>query len=113
MFKQSIPIAYEVKPTRSRSTMIWIMSILAAGVFLVPVAAEATVVCYAQWCEIMGTTTNVQTPIIDWIGSGLQKAHDLVGEHVGPTFQHTVRDPTVALPVALVLIVVAMAMLRR
>jgi hypothetical protein len=113
MFKHSIPIAYEVKPPHSRSTLTWIISILAASVFLVPVAAEGAALCYAQWCEIMGKTTKVQTPIIDWIGSGLEKARDLLGEHVGPTFQSTVRDPSVALPVALVLIVVAMTMLRR
>jgi hypothetical protein len=113
MFKQSIPIAYEVKPTRSRSILPWIISIVAAGVFLVPLATEGAAICYAQWCEVMGKSTDVRTPFIDSIVSGLQNARDLLTESVGPTFQRTIRDPAVALPAAAVLLVVAMAMLRR
>jgi hypothetical protein len=113
MFKQAIPIAYEVKPTRSRSILPWIISIVAASVFLVPLATEGAAICYAQWCEVMGTSTDVRTPFIDSMVSGLQNARDLLTESVGPTFQRTIRDPTVALPAAAVLLVVAMAMLRR
>ena len=105
MFKQAIPIAYEIKPTRSRSIRPWIIAIFAAGVFLVPLAAEGAAICYAQWCELMGQSTDVRTPIIDSIGSGIQNARDLLAESIGPTLQRTIRDPTVALPVASVLIV--------
>ena len=113
MFKQAIPIAYEVKPTRSRSILPWIISIVAAGVFLVPLATEGAAICYAQWCEVMGKSTDVRTPLIDSMVSGLQNVRDLLTESVGPTFQRAIRDPTVALPAAAVLLVVAMAMLRR
>ncbi len=113
MFKQAIPIAYEVKPTNSRSIRPWIIATLAAGAILAPLAAEGTAICYAQWRELMGNSTDVRTPIIDSIGSGIQNARDLLSESVGPTLQRTIRDPTLALPVASALIVVAMAVLRR
>jgi hypothetical protein len=113
MFKQAIPIAYEIKPTRSNSTLSWIISIILAAIFLVPLATEGMVICYAQWCELMGKSTAVQTPFIDSMGSGLEIARDLLAERVAPALQRVVRDPTVALPVATVLLVLAMAMLRR
>ena len=113
MFKQAIPIAYEVKPMRSRSILPWIIAIVAAGVFLVPLATEAGALCFAQWCELMGKSIDVRTPLIDSMTSGLQNACDLLAESVGPTIQRTIHDPTVALPVASVLLVLAMAMLRR
>ena len=113
MFKQAIPIAYEIKPTRSHSTLSRIMSIVAAAVFLVPLATEGTLVCYAQWCELMGKSTAVRTPFTDSLGSGLENARDRLAESVAPALQRVVRDPAVALPVAAVLLVLAMAMLRR
>ena len=114
MFKQAIPIAYEIKPTRSNSTLSWIISIILAAIFLVPLATEGTAICYAQWCELMGKSTAVQTPFIDSMGSGLENARDLLAERACQSCPcRVVRDPTVALPVAAVLLVLAMAMLRR
>ena len=113
MFKQSIPIAYEVRPPRSKSALRWTMSIIAAGVFLAPLAKEGAAICYAQWSEIMGKSTDVRTPIIDSVASGLQYARDLLADSLGSTFRRTIHDPTLALPVASVLVVLAMAVLRR
>ena len=113
MFKQVVPIDHDVKPTRFRSSLPWIISIVAIGALLAPLAAEGAASCYAQWCEIMGKSTEVKTPIIDSLGSGLEHARDLLSDSLGSAFQLTLRDPTVALPFAAVLLVVAMAMLRR
>jgi hypothetical protein len=113
MFKQSIPIAHEIKPTPTKSIRTWIIFIVGLGAILAPLVVEGTAICYAQWCEIMGKEIEARTPIIDSIAAALQSAHDLVADSLGPTFQSTIHNPNVALPVASVLLVVAMAMLRR
>jgi hypothetical protein len=113
MFKHSVPIVYEVRPASSKSKLPRILSILASGALLAPLAAEGAAICYVQWCEIMGKSAKVQTPIIDSIGSGLLCVRDLLADSFGSTFQRAIHEPTIALPVASVLLVLAMAVLRR
>ncbi len=113
MFKQAIPIDHDVKPTRFTSRLPWIISIVAVGAVLAPLAAEGAASCYAQWCEIMGKSTEVKTPIIDSIASGLEHARDLLADSLGSAFEVTLRDPAVALPFAAVLLVLAMSMMKR
>ena len=113
MFKPSIMLA-DV-PDAARPHAMRLRTVLLAGVVLVlvPLAAEAALRCYAQWCEVMGSSAEVQTPIIDSIGEGIQTARDSLAEDLGPTWHAATHDPYVALPVATVLIVVAMAWLKR
>ena len=113
MFKPSITLA-DV-PDAARPHAIRLRTILLATMVLVlvPLAAEAALKCYAQWCEVMGSSAEVQTPIIDSIGEGIQTARASLAEDLGPTWHAATHDPYVALPAAAILIVVAMAWLRR
>ncbi len=113
MFKQAVPIDHNVKPTRLKSSLPWIICIITAGVFLVPLAFEGATICYAQWCEITGKSVKVQTPIIDSIANGLQRTRDLLVDSFGLTVQRTINDPVVTLSFAALLLVLAMAVLRR
>ena len=113
MFKPSIMLA-DV-PDAARPHAMRLRTVLLVGVVLVlvPLAAEAALRCYAQWCEVMGSSAEVQTPIIDSIGEGIQTARDSLAKDLGPTWYAATHDPYVALPIATVLIVVAMAWLKR
>ena len=54
--------------------------LIAVGILLVPLAAEAAMICFSQWCEVMGGETAVQTPMLDSIGLGLENARDSLAE---------------------------------
>jgi hypothetical protein len=113
MFKQALLFDHEVKPTRSKSIVPRLISVLAACIFLVPLAAEGAAMCYAQWSGILGKTTEVRTPIVDTMGSGLQRVRELLAVSRWAPFERAIHDPTVALPIASLFLVVAMAILRR
>jgi hypothetical protein len=114
VFKPSIILADVIEPTHSRPIRLRIVFMIAVGVLLIPLAAEAAVLCYYQWCEVTGgATSEAQTPIIDSIGQGLEMACDSLAESIAPQWHAATRNPYVALPVWSVLIVLAMAMLRR
>ena len=86
---------------------------LAVGIVLAPLAVDGVALIYAQWCEVMGKSTVVHTPVFDLIGNGLQYARGVLAEHMGPLFGRALGDPVIALPVAAALIVVGIASLRR
>ena len=112
MFKPSIILADVIEPECSRTmrvrTIIWI----AIGVLLVPLAAEAALLCYSQWSEVLGASTEVQTPILDSIGQSVADTRDSLAEALGPTWSAVMHDPYVALPLAAIFIVVAMTLLK-
>jgi hypothetical protein len=113
MPKNPLPIAYDIKPARPPSKLARITFMILVFVVLAPLVMEGAVTCYAQWCDVMGRSTEVKTPIINWIGRGLGDVHDQLADRIGPTFHSSVRDPKVALPVAGFLILAAMMMLKR
>jgi hypothetical protein len=113
MFKPSILLVDQIEPPRSNAMRLRYVFLLAVIVIFVPLAVEAVAICCSQWCEVMGRTSEVRTPMIDSIEQGLQDARESLAESVGPTWHTAIRDPSIALPVSSVLIVVAMAMLRR
>jgi hypothetical protein len=86
---------------------------LAVGIVLAPLAVDGVALVYSQWCDVMNKSTDVRTPVFDLIGNGLQYARGLLTESLGSTFGRALGDPLIALPVALALIVVAIASLRR
>jgi hypothetical protein len=113
MPKNSLPIGIDSRHARPKSRR---RRTLFKVIFLVVIALpvwEGLVVFYAQWCDVMGTSAKVRTPIIDAISSGLAIGRDHFMEDLGPSFNSCLRDPMVALPVAAVFLVVAMAMLKR
>jgi hypothetical protein len=113
MSKQPIPVAREIRPAQPKSKLSRIAPILVASALLGPLAAEGASFCYAQWCEVLGVPAEAHTPILDLAGAGLSNAHDLLGESIASGLQNSIRDVSFVLPLAAVLIVVAMAMLRR
>jgi hypothetical protein len=113
MPKFPMPIAHDVRSARPKRKPPLIAAIVVVGGLLAPLAAEGAALFYAQWCEALDGPTEVRTPIIDWLGDSLSVAHDQYWEPIAPSFEHAVRDPLIALPAALVLIVVAMLMLKR
>ena len=112
MFKPSIMLADVIEPSRPRTMRLRTVLLAAVVCFFVPLAAEAALICYGQWCEVLGGSADVQTPIIDSVGEGIQTARELLAEDLGPTWHAATHDAYVVLPVATVLIVVAMAILR-
>ncbi len=61
----------------------------------------------------LGKSTEVSTPILDTIATGFQVCHEWFGDRIGPSFHRMVRDPKLAMPVSAILIVMAIALLRR
>jgi hypothetical protein len=113
MFKPSIMLADKIEPTPSPPLRVRIVFLIAALVFLLPLAVEAASICFGQWCEVMGQSSEVRTPIIDSIGEGLRDTRDSLAETIGPPVHRLTHDPGVALPVASAFILLAMTLLRR
>jgi hypothetical protein len=113
MFKPSITLADVPDAARPHAIRLRTVLLAAMVLVLVPLAAEAALKCYGQWCEVMGSSAEVQTPIIDSIGEGIQTARASLAEDLGPAWYAATHDPYVALPAATILIVVAMALLKR
>ena len=77
-----------------------------------PLAVEGTLCCYAQWCEALGKSTEVSTPILDTIVGAFQFCHEWCVDRIAPSFNSVLRDPKIAIPVSSLLIVMAIALLR-
>jgi len=112
MFKPSIMLADQIEPTRSPPMRSRVVFLIGVPIILIPLAVEAASICFAQWCEVMGRTSEVQTPIIDSIGDGLRNTRDLLAETIGPTLYAATHDPAVALPVASAFVLLALALFR-
>jgi hypothetical protein len=113
MSKLPMPVARSIRPRRRKRKLPLFLSILVVGGVLAPLAVEGSALLYARWCEVLDGPTEVRTPVIDWIGDRLSQAHDACWQPIAPSLEHSARDPHVALPVAMALIVVAMVMLKR
>jgi hypothetical protein len=113
MSKSSIRIPHDIghmqaKPKRPRTVAICV------AIFLLgPIALEGALCSYAQWCEVTGRPTEVSTPIIDTIVKGLRDVREWHGDHLAPSLHRFVREPKLALPFSSLVIVVAIAILRR
>jgi hypothetical protein len=112
MFKAQVSLAHDIRPTRPKRTLRWTLFIM-AGVLCCPLVLEAAVCCYGQWCEVIGKSVEVSTPITDTFVKGLGNVHEWLGEEIAPSFHRLFREPKLALPVSVMLIVIGIAMLRR
>ena len=93
--------------------MHWSVPVLVTGALLLPLVVEGTLCCYAQWCDALGKSTEVSTPILDTIAGGFQFCHEWCGDRIAPSFNSVLRDPKIAIPFSSLLIVMAIALLRR
>jgi hypothetical protein len=105
-------IIHDLKPVRFKPKFRMI-SIIVVSILLVPLLVEGAMICYVQWCEVMGSSTEIHTPIIDSMYKCFEDARDGYRESIGPELHRALGDASIALPVALVFIVLAMAMLKR
>jgi hypothetical protein len=113
MAKNFIPIAYDIHAARPKSSRWRIGAIFVLAVIIVPVVVESAALCYGQWCSITGRSTRVSTPIIDTVSSVFHDTRDAFEDLLSPSVTRVFREPGMAIPVALVLIVCGMMLLRR
>ena len=116
MFKSSILLADDIEPSAQGRCRLRADRSLDRGRHLARLRSrlEACVLCYAQWCEVMGTSAEVRTPIIDSIGKRSAGCPRLArGEHLRPALQRSrSATPRSRCRLRRSCIVVAMAMLE-
>ncbi len=112
MVKNSIPIAPDLQPDRRRSKVLPIASIIILAPLLAPLALETISICHGQWCEILGTRVEVRTPTLDAIGDRVESVRQDVWSRVSGSFERVPWNPMVALPVIVVVMVIALMILR-
>ena len=113
MAKSPIPIAYEIRPARPKSSRSHIGAILILAIIIVPIVVEGAALCYGQWRSITGRSTRVSTPIIDTVSSVFHDTSYAFENLLSPSVARVFREPGMAIPVALVLIVCGMLLLKR
>lgn len=113
MAKYSIPIAYDIPAGRPKSSRWRIGTICTLVVIIVPFAVESAALCYGQWRSITGSSTHVSTPVMDTFSNAFLETKYVFEDHFMASFARVFREPAVAIPVALVLIVCGMMLLRR
>ena len=101
------------RPRSPKSSRWRIGAIFVLAVVIVPLVVEGAMLTYGQWCSIMGRTTRVSTPVMDMVSNAFYETKDVVEEHFSPSFARVFSEPGMAIPVALVLIVCGMVLLRR
>ena len=78
-----------------------------------PLALEGVTLLIGTWKEFLGVSCNVQTPLLDSLQDNLNDMNGEVTRHFRQWFNSMPWDPNMVLPVAAVVMVVAMLMLRR
>ena len=112
MSKNPIPLAPDVRPDRPRRKVLPILSIFVVAPLLAPIIMDTLALCYGQWCEVLGSRTNVRTPTLDAIGDRVDAVREDLWYHVSSRFQRVPWNPRVVLPIAVTVMVLAMMMLR-
>jgi hypothetical protein len=113
MHRFPIPLAYETTGERPKSRFPRTIGVVVLAVVLAPLLVEGAVLCYGQWCEVMGNSNRVRTPLLDSVQENVQSANSSIWETVTHQFQRVPWNPKVVLPIAAVIMALAMAMLRR
>ena len=101
----------EVERHRSKWPSVLMALILLVG--LGPLALEGIAVCVGNWKEFLGVSGNVKTPVLDGVQDSLNDARDIFWSQITPWFRSIPWDPKMVLPVAAVVMVMAMLMLHR
>ena len=112
MAKNPITLAPDLRPHRPRRKVLPILSIFVAAPLLVPIIMDAVALCYGQWCDVLGTPIAVRTPTLDAIGERLASVHEDLWYHISSRFQRVPWNPRVVLPIAVLVMILAMVMLR-
>ena len=96
---------------RPRWPLVLVVLILLVG--LGPLALEGAAVLVGTWKEFLGVSCNVRTPLLDSLQDNLNDMNAETTRQIHHWFNSMPWDPNMVLPVAAVVMVVAMLMLRR
>jgi hypothetical protein len=113
MRKISDPTVHEISPERASSKAWRIASLVVLGLLLAMPLEEGASLCIGQWRQVMGTNTEIRTPILDSVTEWVQSAHQSTWNWLSPQFQRLPWNPSYVLPIAAVVTVLGMFMLRR
>jgi len=113
MRKNPIYNAQNIRPERRGSKVIRFACLVAVGLLLAAPLAEGVSLCIGQWCEVMGKNTEVRTPVLDSVNDHIQATHESIGMWVSEQFQRVPWDPGFVLPIAVVVVVLGILMLKR
>jgi len=110
-----IPIynAHDIRPNRRGSKIIRLAGLVAVGLALAVPLGEGISLCISQWCEVMGKNNQVRTPVLDSVNDRVQSTHETVGMWMSEQFQRVPWDPGLVLPIAGVVMVLGILMLKR
>jgi hypothetical protein len=112
MAKNPISLAPDLRPDRRRSRLLLIAAIFVLVPLVAPLFMEAVSLCYAQWCEILGTPVAVRTPILDSIRERAEDVRQDLRFRLTSYFQRVPWNPNVVLPLIAVVMIIAIWMLR-
>jgi hypothetical protein len=112
MSKQPITLAPDLRPDRPRRKLLPILLLSFAAVLLAPIFIDVAALFYGQWREVLGTPVAVHTPTLDAIGEQVAEIREDFRYHVLSRFHRVPWDPRVVLPVAVLVMLLAMVMLR-
>jgi hypothetical protein len=112
MLKLPIPIAHEISPEHHRSKVLWAAFIVAACVVLAGPGMEVASLCYGQWCQILDKDSDTRTPILDSVQDGVQTAHQSVWSWISPYFERVPWHPSVVLPIAAVVTLLGIMLMK-
>jgi len=105
--------AHAARPEGLRSKLIRSACLVAVGLVLAVPIKEVVSLSIGQWCEVMGKNTEVRTPVLDSVNDGVQSTHQSVGTWMSEQFQRVPWDPGLVLPIAAVVMVLGILMLKR
>jgi hypothetical protein len=112
MSKQLITLAPDLRPDRHRRKWLPIASLFVAIPLLAPIVMDTLALGYGQWREMLGTPITVRTPTLDAIAERVAEVREDARYHIGSHFNRVPWNPRVVLPVAVLVMIVAMMMLR-
>jgi hypothetical protein len=112
MPKNPITLAPDIRPDRPRRRLLPLLLLLGTATVLAPVLMDTVALCYGQWRSILGTPTDVRTPTLDAIGDRIEEVRADLWYHVSGRFNRVPWNPRVVFPIAVLVMVIAMVMLR-
>ncbi len=113
MRKLAYQLGNDIQAETPRRRWPMVLMVLFLMVGLGPLALEGAAICLGNWKEFMGVSTDVRTPVLDQVSESLQDMNSAFRLWVTPFFHGLPWEPTVVLPVATIIMAVAMFMLRR
>lgn len=113
MRKIAIRLDDDIREERRRSRIPLVFTGLFLLVGLGPLALEGAVMCVANWKEFMGISAEARTPTLDRVQETLEDMNESCRNYVNSWFRDLPWKPSIVLPIAGVVMSLAMLLLRR